>query len=131
MKDNRFEFTYKAPTEEERKEIVSIRKQYLTEEKEVSKLDRLRKLNSKVNDTATAISLVVGILGCLVFGLGLTCVLEWGETVLGIILGVIGAVPMALSYYVYRYVLKKNKEKHGAEILRLSEEILNENQDNQ
>lgn len=127
MKDNRFEFTYKAPTEEERKEIASIRKQYLPEEKEISKLDRLRKLNSKVNDTATAISLVVGILGCLIFGLGMTCVLEWGKIFIGAVLGVLGAVPMALSYFIYRYVLKKNKEKYGSEILRLSEEILNEN----
>ena len=37
-----------------------------------------------------------------------------------------GMLPIGLAYPVYKYVLKKCKAKYGGEILRLSEEILNE-----
>ena len=124
---NQFNYKYTAPTEEERKEIDSIRRQYAPQEKTETKLERLRRLDSLVKNTAIIWSLVLGVFGCLIFGIGLTMVLEWSILLWGIVLMVIGSVPMAIAFPVYNKLLKKGKAKYGDEILRLSEELLNEN----
>ena len=125
---NQFNFRYTAPTEEERKEIDSIRRQYAPQEKTETKIERLRRLDGLVKNTAIIWSLVLGVLGCLIFGLGLTMILEWDILLWGIILMAIGSVPMAVAYPIYRLVLNKGKAKYGDEILRLSEELLNESE---
>ncbi len=125
---NQFNFRYTAPTEEERKEIDSIRRQYAPQEQTETKLERLRRLNSLVKNTALIWSLCLGIVGCLLFGLGLTMVLEWDILVWGILLMVVGALPMAIAYPVYKRVLQTYKNRYGDEILRLSEDLLNENE---
>ena len=91
-----------------------------------TKIERLRRLDGLVKNTAIIWSLVLGVLGCLIFGLGLTMILEWDILLWGIILMVIGSVPMAIAYPVYKLALNKGKAKYGDEILRLSEELLNE-----
>ena len=118
---NQFNFKYTAPSQEERKEIDSIRRQYAPQEQTETKLERLRRLDGLVKNTAIIWSLVLGVIGCLIFGLGLTMVLEWSILLWGIVLMVIGSVPMALAYPVYKSVLNKGKAKYGDEILRLSE----------
>ena len=125
---NQFNFRYSAPTEEERKEIDSIRRQYAPREQTETKLERLRRLNSLVKNTAVIWSLCLGIVGCLTFGLGLTMILEWDILVWGILLMAVGALPMAVAYPVYKTVLQKYKNRYGDEILRLSEELLNEHE---
>ena len=124
---NQFNFKYTAPSQEERKEIDSIRRQYAPQEQTETKLERLRRLDSLVKNTAIIWSLVLGVFGCLIFGIGLTMVLEWSILLWGIVLMVIGSVPMAIAFPVYNKLLKKGKAKYGDEILRLSEELLNEN----
>ena len=124
--NDKFSYKYIAPTEEERKEIDSIRRQYASQEKEETKLERLRRLDALVKNTAIIWSLVLGVLGTLIFGLGLTMILEWQILPWGIVLMVIGSVPIAIAYPVYKTVLKKYKNRFGEEILRLSEELLNE-----
>ena len=94
--------------------------------KEETKLERLRRLDALVKNTAIIWSLVLGVLGTLIFGLGLTMILEWQILPWGIVLMVIGSVPIAIAYPVYKTVLKKYKNRFGEEILRLSEELLNE-----
>ena len=123
----RFNFKYTAPTEEERKEIDSIRRQYSPQEQTESKMERLRRLDSLVKNTAIIWSLVFGVLGALIFGLGLTMILEWSIWLWGIVLMVIGSIPISIAYPVYKFTLNKGKAKYGEEILRLSEELLNEN----
>ena len=124
--NNQFNFKYTAPTEEERKEIDSIRRQYVPQEHVESKIERLRRLDAIVKNTAIIWSLVFGVVGALIFGLGLTMILEWSIWLWGIVLMVIGSVPMAIAYPVYKLALNKGKAKYGEEILRLSEELLNE-----
>ena len=72
--NNQFNFKYTAPSQEERKEIDSIRRQYLPEEQAESKIERLRRLDSLVKNTAIIWSLVLGVMGTLIFGLGLTMI---------------------------------------------------------
>lgn len=126
MGNKEFNYTYKAPTEEERREIESIKRQYEEPKTEEGKLEKLRKLNNYVNGLATALSLVAGVLGLLIFGLGLTMVLEWSLLVWGIVVMVVGIPPMVVAYPLYNKILKRNKERYGKEILRLSEELLSE-----
>ena len=124
--DEQFNYKYSAPTERERKEIASIRRQYSPVDNSESKLDRLRRLDAIVKNTAIIWSLVLGVVGTLIFGLGLTMVLEWGILIWGIVVMVVGVPFIALAYPVYKMVLKKYKNRYGEEILRLSEELLNE-----
>ena len=123
---NQFNFKYTAPSQEERKEIDSIRRQYISQENSETKIERLRRLDGLVKNTATIWSLVLGVLGCLIFGVGLTMVLEWNILLWGIVVMVIGSIPMMIAYPIYKRILHRGKEKYGEEILRLSEELLNE-----
>ena len=125
---NQFNFKYTAPTEEERKEIDSIRRQYAPREQSETKIERLRRLDALVKNTATIWSLCLGVFGCLIFGLGLTMILEWSIFLWGVLLMLVGSIPMAIAYPVYKGVLKKYKNRYGEEILKLSEELLNENE---
>lgn len=126
---NDFEFNYSAPSNEERKEIESIRNSYLPQSSSAdSKLQELRKLDSKVKNIPTTIALVVGIVGTLIFGLGMTMVLEWSITAWGIIVSGIGTVPIILANPLFKIFKGKLKKKYSAQILKLSEELLeNEN----
>ena len=126
---DKFDYKYSAPTEEERREIDNIRRQYTPRDKSKTKLERLKKLDAKVKNTALAVSLTVGIVGCLIFGLGLTMVLEWNLLLWGVIVAAAGAIPMIFAYPLHKYALKKGKQKYAEEILKLSDELLNENDD--
>ena len=44
--------------------------------------------------------------------------------VIGILVGIVGMVLVALAYPIYNRVLKKQREKIAPEILRLSDELL-------
>lgn len=124
-KQEKFEYTYVAPTEAERKEILSIKQNYeIKTPKNETKLDRLRKLDAKVTNVAMAYSISLGILGLLIFGLGMSMILEWKLNIYGIIVSLIGIIPIAFAYPTYKRLIKKGKEKYGAEILKLSTELL-------
>ena len=124
--NNKFSYTYYAPTEAERREIESIRRQYKEESNEENKLARLKKLHSGVIGRATVVSLIFGVVGLLIFGLGMSLVLEFQMTVVGIILSMVGVVPIILAYPIYNVIMNRGKKKYGEEILRLSEELLGE-----
>ena len=121
-----FEYTYSAPQQQE---VEAIRKKYLP--KEEDKLARLRKLHAIPTQKAQAVSLVIGIIGALVLGTGMSlCMTELGTTLgdlamaFGVVVGVIGMVMVALAYPSYNRVLKKEREKIAPEILQLSDELL-------
>lgn len=129
MSDNKFNYTYSAPTEQERREIDSIRRQYEPQSDKEVKLQKLRMLNSRVQSIPQIISLCIGVLGLLIFGLGLSLVLVWSLYVLGIIIVTLSLPIMIIAYPVYNFVLNEYKKKYGGEILKLSDELLNEKQD--
>ena len=122
----KFEYTYSAPTEQERKEIMSIRRQYEDKPSSESKLERLRRLDAIVKNRCLIFSLTLGVIGCLIFGFGLTCVLEFNEWFWGVACGAVGALIMAFAYPLHRFIRKKDKDKYGEEILILSQELLGE-----
>ena len=126
MENNEFKYTYTAPSEAERKQIDSIRRQYLPKEQSQSKLERLKWLDNKVKQLPQIVSLILGIIGTLIFGLGIACILEFNIIWLGIILGILGIVPIIAAYPVHNRIIQKNKLKYREEILSLSKELLGE-----
>ena len=127
MKKEKFEYKYSAPTMEERREIDSIRSQYLPKDKSLTKIDQLRYLDNKVKSIPLIYSLSFGIVGILTFGLGLTFFLEWvNYWYAGIPISIVGVVLMLLAYPIFTKLTKRYKEKYGKQIIELSNELLNE-----
>ena len=121
-----FSFTYSA---QQQKEVEEIRKKYLP--KEEDKMEQLRRLHAIPTQKAQAASLAVGVIGALILGTGMSvCLTDIGAAlgnlamVIGILVGVVGMVLVALAYPLYNRVLKKNRDKIAPEILRLSDELL-------
>ena len=111
--------TYSA---EEQKEMASIRAKYQpSEKKQPTNLDKLRKLDARVESVAMVSALSEGIISTLVLGVGMTCVLVWNQPVIGVIVGIIGLAGALCAWPLYQKVLAKQRAKAAPEILRLSE----------
>ena len=126
MDNHSFEYTYSA---QRRQEVEAIRKKYLP--KEEDKMEQLRRLHSIPTQKAQAASIAIGILGTLILGTGMSlCMTDLGAAlghlamVLGILVGLLGLVMVALAYPLYNTVLQKERQRIAPEILRLSEELL-------
>ena len=111
--------TYSA---EEQKKMDSIRAKYLPgEKKQPTNLDKLKKLDAKVESMAMVSALSWGIISTLILGVGMTCVLVWNQPVIGVIAGIIGLAGALYAWPLYQKVLAKQRKKAAPEILRLSE----------
>ncbi len=120
MNKENFNYTYSA---EQQEEIRKIREKYAP--KEADKMEQLRRLDRSVTEKGTTISLIVGIIGALVLGTGMSCCLVWKDLFLiGIIVGVIGIALVSAAYPIYNYVTKKEREKIAPEIIRLTDELM-------
>ena len=121
MENNIFTYQYSAARN---REVERIRAKYLPREE--SKLERLKKLDGRVQTAGMVESLSVGIIGCLVFGIGMCFGLDvfGGADWLSVLFCVVGAAVMAPAYPIYRRIAKKTKEKLVPEILALSDEII-------
>ncbi len=127
--NQKYEYTYTAPTESERKTTEEIRLRYQPKEKTDTPFARLKKLDDKVRSIPMMIGLTLGVIGTLMFGGGMAIVLEKlcaHYLLVGVLLSAVGLIPIAFAYPAYCKIAKKYKDKYGAEILQLSEEILNE-----
>lgn len=115
-----FSYTYSAKQQEE---IKKIREKYAP--KEADKMEQLRRLDESVTRKGTVVSLIVGIVGALVLGVGMCCCMVWTELfILGIIVGVLGIGIVSAAYPLYNYVTKKEREKIAPEIIRLTDELM-------
>lgn len=127
--DTRFGYVYSAKDQDE---IRRIRQKYQPSEEDG--IVKLRKLDESVTQKATMTSLILGVLGALVMGTGMSLILtEFGALfgltgltamLTGALIGAFGIVLVAAAYPVYTYVLKKEREKIAPEIIRLTEELL-------
>ena len=122
-----FSYTYSAQQQEE---IKNIRKKYLPPEED--KMERLRKLHHSATQKAQTWALVLGVIGALIMGSGMSLVMtNIGEMIgltntliPGIVIGVIGMIPVGLAYPTYNRILKKERQRIAPEILRLSDELM-------
>ena len=121
-----FHFTYSAAQQQE---VADIRKKYLPRQED--KMEQLRKLHAIPTQKAQAASLAVGITGALIMGTGMSFVMtEIGAALgslamfIGILVGIVGMVLVALAYPLYNRVLKKQRQIIAPQILWLFDELL-------
>lgn len=124
-----FQYTYSA---KEQSEVEAIRKKYAPQTED--KLERLRRLDRSVTQKAQTWALSLGIVGTLILGSGMSLFMsDLGEILsldgngamfIGVCVGVVGMVLVALAYPVYNRVLAKGRQRIAPEILRLTEELM-------
>ena len=117
---NTYKYTYSAPVN---KEVEQIRKKYMPQEED--KLSELKRLDTKVQFAGTAESLAVGVVGCLIFGIGMSMGLGaiGGTRLFAVVLGIIGIIVMLPAYPVYLRVSRRTKAEYTPRILQLADEI--------
>lgn len=117
----KFTYTYSA---KEQAEIKNIRKKYAAPQED--KMEHLRKLDAGVTRKASVYSIIVGVIGALIMGIGMCCAMVWQGVwfIPGIIIGLIGMAIVAAAYPIYQKVVKKEREKIAPEIIRLTDELL-------
>lgn len=119
MEKRTFTYSYSAKENEEAK---SIREKYLP--KEQTALDKAKKLDRRVKLAGRIEALAVGIIGILVFGIGMCMGLGaiLGGMTLAVVLGIIGSLIMLCAYPVFKALNRSAREKYVPEILRLTED---------
>ena len=114
-----FTYTYSA---KEKKEIEKIRSKYVPNEND--KMEQLRRLDAGVTKKGTVWSLIIGIIGSLILGVGMCCAMLWNMYIIGSGVGILGIALVALAYPVYTAITKKEREKIAPEIIRLTDELM-------
>ncbi len=116
-----FHFTYSAAQQQE---IENIRKKYLPREQD--KMARLHQLDDSCTQKATVVSLILGVLGSLILGMGMCCTMVWGGVwfIPGIVIGIAGIAIVCSAYPLYSRILEKTRKKLAPEILKLTDELL-------
>lgn len=107
-----------------------IRSQYM--EKQFTELDELRAMDAKVKRPVTAAAYVVGTIGALVMGIGMSLTMTdigsyvglSDSMVPGIVIGVAGMLIAIVNYPLYCKFLKSRKKKYASEILKISQKIM-------
>lgn len=121
MSKNEFQYTYSAS---QKKEIKKIREKYAPTAAHTDKMELLRKLDKKVEQPGTIVSLIMGIIGSLILGLGMVCVMVWTQYfVPGIFIGIAGILVLSLAFPVYKKITAKKRKAIAPQILQLIEEL--------
>ena len=116
----------------EQQAAARIREHYT--EKQITDLDTLRELDAKVKRPASVFAYVFGSISAIIMGAGMSLImtdiaekigLGIDPMIPGIVIGTIGLGMALLTYPMYKGILNSRKRKYGAEILKLSDKIMN------
>ena len=126
-----FSYTYSA---KEQAELKKIREKYSAPTESEDKMARLRRLDASVTQTAQTVAIILGIIGTLILGVGMSlCMTELGahfgiekqmSFVAGISIGLVGGVIASLAYPIYNAIVAAKRKKLAPEIIRLTDELL-------
>lgn len=107
-------------------QIERIRNQYA--ERKPTEFEQLKALDKKVKRPAEVFAYVFGSVGALVLGTGMCLAMKViGDAMaLGIAIGLVGIGMVSVTYSLYQKLLRGRKQKYAAEILELSDGLLNE-----
>jgi len=124
-----FNYTYSAKQQEE---VKNIRKKYAMPEED--KMEQLRRLDNSVTQKATMVSIIVGVIGALILGFGMSLTMTnlneiFGFAksfgiIIGSIIGVFGIALVSCAYPVYNHITQTEREKIAPEIIRLTDELM-------
>lgn len=134
--NNSFQYSYSA---KEQAELKKIREKYLpdTDSCPPSTIDRIRRLDAGVTRKGTVIALILGIIGTLTMGLGMSLIMTDLQSLLGasretaliigILIGFVGMLSVIAAHPLYQRITDKERQKLAPEILRLTDELMHEN----
>ena len=130
---NGFSYTYSA---KDRAEVIRIREKYASplQDKREDKMERLRRLDASVTKSALIVALILGVLGTLILGFGMSLIMTdmaayFGiegnsAMVIGIAVGILGSILASLAYPIYHALVIAKRKKLAPEILRLTDELM-------
>ena len=121
MENVTFNYNYSA---EKNKEVEKIRSKYTPREE--NDYEKLKKLDRRVESAGIVESLCLGIIGALVFGVGMCFFLDVfaGGALITALLMIAGTLMMLPAYPMCKRISKKTREELTPEILALSEKIM-------
>ena len=121
-----FSYTYSA---KEQAELEKIRKKYMPEPED--KMEQLRQLDRQPGRKAKLWAVVLGSVGALVMGTGMSLAMtDFGAGLgksamaVGVAVGLAGMVLVALAYPLYNRILRRERTRIAPEILRLTDELM-------
>ena len=128
---NGFSYTYSA---KEQAELKKIREKYSPVSEVEDKMTRLRRLDASVTKSAKAIAIILGVIGTLILGIGMSlCMTEFGKVlgslsdysmIIGILIGLLGCAIASLAYPIYNAIVRAKRKKIAPEIIRLTDELM-------
>ena len=126
-------FTY-AYSAKEQEELKKIREKYTPPTESEDKMALLRRLDASVTRTAQTVALIVGIIGTLILGFGMSLVMtdlanllgsyQDMAMLIGILVGMLGSILASLAYPIYHGIVKAKRKKLAPEIIRLTDELI-------
>ena len=115
-------------------EIKQIREKYTQKTEVEDKMTRLRRLDASVTQTAQVLALILGVIGTLILGFGMSLIMTDLKEILGaardmamiigILIGIPGGILATLAFPIYNAVVKRKRRKLAPEILRLTDELM-------
>lgn len=123
-----FNYAYSAKRQSE---VARIKSKYMP--KKEDKMETLLRLDRTVTKNASLASIIVGAIGALVLGCGMSLIMTdiaqalnmsfIAAMIVGVSVGILGIALIALAYPIYKAVLRREREKHASEILGLAAEL--------
>ena len=119
---NTFNYAYSASQQEE---IKRIREKYTPPTKQEDKMEQLPRLDKSATKPAMIAALTLGILSCLVLGIGICCTMVWADRMFvpGVVNGIVGIAGVIAAYPIYVHMVKNRRKKLAPEIIRLTDEL--------
>ena len=114
-------YTYQA-TERDQKRAESIRRQYVSREE--NKMEQLQKLDSKVKLPGKIVGGILGVIGALIMGTGMSLVMVWGNMTMGLAFSIPGLAVLLLAFLVCYLITGSRKKKYADKIIRLSNDVV-------
>lgn len=100
--------------------------------KQTSKVKALKRLDAKAKNPANVFTYTFGVISSLILGTGMTLAMGiiGGGTpfmiALGIVIGCVGIIGVSVNYPIYKKILAKSKNRYASDIIKLANEIANE-----
>ena len=95
-------------------------------------MEQLIKLDKQAEKPGQIIFITIGVLGCLLLGIGMSCTMvgnvEIGVFAMGIAVGVIGLILAGVAYPIKQKVTEKERAKIADQIIALTDELSFENE---
>ncbi|MCM1167873.1 MAG: hypothetical protein NC299_17490 [Lachnospiraceae bacterium] len=123
MSEQQEKFTYNYSAKQQQ-ELERIREKYAPKDKTEDKMEQIRRLDESTTKPGTVISILAGVIGTLLLGIGMCCTMVWTDMfVLGVVIGIVGIAVVAMAYPLYSHITKKQREKIAPTILQLTDEL--------